>query len=114
MVLVKEISPLGNAPPAKVVKLPGELRIARSIQRVGDEGAVSRPNIAVMVAVEVENVGVVGGDDRAAAVDLCADNEQAPLKQLCRLWAEVFEIPSFLGEPGTPIHPGALEQAPGA
>src|SRR5690606_1512553 len=75
---------------------------------------VSGPNIAVVIAIEVEDVGVVGGDDRPAAIDLCADHQQAPLEQLCCLRAEVFEVPPLLGEPGTPIHLRALEQPPGA
>src|SRR5947199_7826228 len=54
-----------------------ELGVAGEVERVGDERAVARPDVGVGVARELDDVGVVGGDDPAVVVDLRADHQRS-------------------------------------
>ena len=69
---MEKIALLFNCLSSKLLKIPGQYRIACQVQGVGGECAISGPYIGVGIPGEVDDIGVIGGDDPALPVNLGA------------------------------------------
>src|SRR5260370_16265565 len=67
-VLVKEKALLDQGLLAELEELARDVLMARTVQRVRDQGAIAWPGIRIGVAGELRDVQVRGRDDRALVV----------------------------------------------
>ena len=111
VVLVIEVAFVGQRLGAETVEPAGDVGEAGHVQRVGDQGAVPRPHIGIRVAGELHDVRVIGGDDRAAVVDLRAKDQQRSLEQLDDFGGQVAEIDVGPADPQPPVAAGAVDYA---
>ena len=79
---------------AQIIKLSRHERVTGKVERVGDKCAVARPKIAVMVGRAFGYVRIVGGENRAAVVDLRADDQKRTLVKIDDLRAINRQNPS--------------------
>lgn len=71
---------LGEDVGAEIEKSPADLRVPGSGHRRRHEAAVPAPHVGIGVPAEMDDIRIVGRDDRPAGVDLRAQDEEARLK----------------------------------
>ena len=82
VVVLKEVSPLGQCIATKLEEVSAGRRIPRFLQSGGHEGPIATPYIRVCITTEAYDVRVVRRDDRAAIVDLCPQYEKASIEDV--------------------------------
>jgi hypothetical protein len=89
--------------PAEVEEGARQAAVAGEVERVGDERAVARPQVAVVVRGAQRHVRVVGGEDGPAVVNLRAGDEQRALVEADDLRRQVAEVGLVLVDPRAPV-----------
>ena len=107
---VEKIPFVLNDPGGEPVKLLGRRRVAGHIQGVGHQGPVPRPDIGIGIAVELDHVRVIGGNDAALPVDLGIEHQQAAAVESRHLFREEIENRRLLVDPQVPVIDGAVKQ----
>ena len=110
VVLVEQVPVPGHELAAEIEEPAGHLAVAGQVERVRDERAVARPEVRIGVAVEPEHVGVVAGDDRAAVVDLGADDERRLLVQVDERLGQMVRDGHVLVRPEVPVVAGPRQE----
>ena len=95
---------------AEVKEAQRDLGIAAEIQRVRDQRAIARPQIAVGVAVELRHIAVVGGDDRAVVVDLGAQDQERAAIQIDQSAGQIGKVERLFAHPQPPVRSRALDK----
>ena len=110
VVLVEQVSLVGDDAVAEVKEAPRHLRVASANQRGRHQRAVAWPHVGVGVAAELRYVEVVGGDDGSVVVNLGAQDEQTASVQIADRVGQIGEFLVLLGGPQRPIMAGALQK----
>ena len=113
VVLVQQVPLVGQQVGALGVEAAGDVGEAGQVEGVAHQGAVPRPHVRVGVAGELEDVGIVGGDDRPAVIDLRPEDQQAPLVQVLDALRQVAEVVRRAVDPRPPVPDGAAKHALG-
>ncbi len=102
VVLVEQVAARGDRPRAELVELAGDVGVTAGVERGGHDRAVARPHIAVRVARVGDDVVIVGGDDRAAVVDLRAQDQEAAQEEIDHLGRQLGVVEALARHPQPP------------
>ena len=111
---MEEISVGGDRSRAEFVEVRSHVDVARGVERGGDDRSVARPHVAVRIAGEGGDVVIVGGDDRAAVVDLRAQDQEALQEEIDHLRRQLAVVEAIARDPQPPERVGAAQVDGGA
>src|SRR5207237_3766141 len=102
-VLVPKVALPGDDSGAELEEAPRQVDVASLVHGINGEGGVARPHIAIGVTGELDDVGVIRGENGASAVDLGSNDQQAAAIQLRHSWREIGELAMLLAHPCAPV-----------
>ena len=109
-VFVPKVALLGDDARAELEESARNVDVPRLVHGVDRQGGVAWPHVAIGVAGEFDDVGVVGGEHGAATVDLGAHHQQTAPVQVGDLRREIGEASLLLVDPGRPVGARSFEK----
>ena len=113
VVVLKEVSLLGQRPAAELEELPAQLRVAGLLERRGGECPVAAPHVGVRISPETLDVRVVRGDDRPSVVDLGSQDEKTAIEDVRNRTRQISKGSRFLSDPCLPVVRRSADQPGG-